>query len=128
MAIRDELNVIQSEINGVVSALTYGYFSHMNKAGVSSMSVSGESSSISTSNIGNTTNSSNKMKIVAHGYQAAYGSKLEGDNTVCDPKNIPSISITNCTFCPSNTISTISKIITTISYSYKFIITITYKA
>ena len=93
MAIRDELNVIQSEINGVVSALTYGYFSHMNKAGVSSMSVSGESSSISTGNIGNTANSSNKMKIVAHGYQAAYGSKLESDNTVCDPKNIPYISM-----------------------------------
>ena len=93
MAIKDELNVIQSEINGVVSALTYGYFSHMNKAGVSSMSISGESSSISTSNIGNTTNSSNKMKIVAHGYQAAYDSKLESDNTVCDPKNIPYISM-----------------------------------
>ena len=89
MGLKNDFNELQPKINGVVAALTYGYFSHMNKAGVSSVSVTDESNKIQLSNIGKSNCGTNAIKTLVHGFQVAYNTNLINDDTVCDPKDIP---------------------------------------
>ena len=89
MSLKDDVNVIQSEMNGCVAALTYGYFSHMNQSGVSSVSVTDESENIKLSDIGRSNCKSNTIKTLTHGFQVAYNTTLISDDTICDPRYIP---------------------------------------
>ena len=89
MGLKNDFNELQPKINGVVAALTYGYFSHMNKAGVSSVSVTDDSNKIQLSNIGKSNCGTNAIKTLVHGFQVAYNTNLINDDTVCDPKDIP---------------------------------------
>ena len=89
MGLKNDFNELQPKINGVVAALNYGYFSHMNKAGVSSVSVTDDSNKIQLSNIGKSNCGTNAIKTLVHGFQVAYNTNLINDDTVCDPKDIP---------------------------------------
>ncbi len=89
MGLKNDFNELQPKINGVVAALTYGYFSHMSKAGISSVSVTDESNKIQLSNIGKSNCGTNAIKTLVHGFQVAYNTNLINDDTVCDPKDIP---------------------------------------
>ena len=89
MELKEDLNVIQEKLNSVVSTLLYEYFSHMNQAGINSVTIPNDNKSMNVSDIGKTTCSTETLRGIIHGYQVAFNSQLITDNTVCDPKYIP---------------------------------------
>ena len=89
MELKEDLNVIQEKLNGVVSTLLYEYFSHMNQAGINSVTIPNDNKSMNVSDIGKTTCGTETLRGIIHGYQVAFNSQLIVDDTVCDPKYIP---------------------------------------
>ena len=89
MELKEDLNVIQEKLNSVVSTLLYEYFSHMNQAGINSVTIPNDNKSIKISDIGKTTCGTETLRGIIHGYQVAFNSQLISDDTVCDPKYIP---------------------------------------
>ena len=89
MELKEDLNVIQEKLNSVVSTLLYEYFSHMNQAGINSVTILNDNKSIKISDIGKTACGTETLRGIIHGYQVAFNSQLSVDDTVCDPKYIP---------------------------------------
>ncbi len=89
MELKEDLNVIQEKLNGAVSTLIYEYFSHINQAGINSVTIPNDTISIKISDIGKTTCGTETLRGIIHGYQVAFNSQLINDDTVCDPKYIP---------------------------------------
>ena len=51
MDLRDRVNVVQAKMNGAVAALTYGYFSHTNDAGGTTVDIGTDIKAVNINNI-----------------------------------------------------------------------------
>ena len=89
MGFKARANSVQLKLTGALSVLTYGYFSHMNQAGVDTINITDDDQTIDLSNIGNINCNSELIRALIHGYQSSYNTTLISDDTVCDPKYIP---------------------------------------
>ena len=89
MGFSDRATSAQLNLTGAVSALTYGYLSHMNNVGIDPITIPNDDIQIDKNNIGNPDIGTETLRGIIHGYQVAFNSQLINDDTVCDPKYIP---------------------------------------
>ena len=89
MGFSDRATSAQLNLTGAVSALTYGYLSHMNNVGIDPITIPNDDIQIDKNNIGNPDIGTETLRGIIHGYQVAFNSQLIVDDTVCDPKYIP---------------------------------------
>ena len=89
MGFSDRATSAQLNLTGAVSALTYGYLSHMNNVGIDPITIPNDDIQIDKNNIGNPDIGTETLRGIIHGYQVAFNSQLISDDTVCDPKYIP---------------------------------------
>ena len=90
MDLKERVNVVQAKMNGAVAALTYGYFAHMNDAGGTIVNIGTDLKAVDNENINNSACSSEMLRGLVHAFTDTYKGKLALDETVCDPKFIPS--------------------------------------
>ena len=90
MDLKERVNVVQAKMNGAVAALTYGYFAHMNDAGGTIVNIGTDLKAVDSENINNSACSSEMLRGLVHAFTDTYKGKLALDETVCDPKFIPS--------------------------------------
>ena len=90
MDLKERVNVVQAKMNGAVAALTYGYFAHMNDAGGTVVDIGTDLKAVDNENINNSACSSEMLRGLVHAFTDNYKGKLTLDETVCDPKYIPS--------------------------------------
>ena len=89
MGFSDRATSAQLNLTGAVSALTYGYLSHMNNVGIDPITIPNDDIQIDKTNIGNPDIGTETLRGIIHGYQVAFNSQLITDDTICDPKYIP---------------------------------------
>ena len=90
MDLKERVNVVQAKMNGAVAALTYGFFAHMNAAGGTVVDIGTDLKAVDSENINNSACSSEMLRGLVHAFTDIYKGKLTLNETVCDPKYIPS--------------------------------------
>ena len=89
MNIDERVESVINKITGGISALTYGYFSHINGGTLIKVSSASETEVVDKDNIGNLNCSTNILNKLIGKYKNTFNSQLSINDTVCDPKYIP---------------------------------------
>ena len=90
MNIDERVESVINKITGGISALTYGYFSHINGGTLIKVSSASETEVVDKDNIGNLNCSTNILNKLIGKYKNTFNTQLSVNNTVCNPKYIPS--------------------------------------